>query len=83
MTITLTPQELETVYLALNNYSLSYIRMSRTWANLKPNGPDAAEQKPRDPREVRRNWIALLIGIPAFIGAILLIVYLFRTITSA
>ncbi|MBR0425096.1 MAG: hypothetical protein IJK01_03125 [Clostridia bacterium] len=45
--------------------------------------PDAAEQKPRDPREVRRNWIALLIGIPAFIGAILLIVYLFRTITSA
>lgn len=45
MTITLTPQELETVYLALNNYSLSYIRMSRTWANLKPNGPDAAEQK--------------------------------------
>lgn len=45
MTITLTPQELETVYLALNNYSLSYIRMSRTWANLKQNGPDAAEQK--------------------------------------
>lgn len=45
MTITLTPQELETVYLALNNYSLSYIRMSRTWATLKPNGPDAAEQK--------------------------------------
>lgn len=45
MTITLTPQELETVYLALNNYSLSYIRRSRTWANLKPNGPDAAEQK--------------------------------------
>ena len=43
--------------------------------------PEAAEQKPRDAREVRRNWIALLIGIPAFIGAIMLIVYLFRNFT--
>ena len=42
--------------------------------------PSAEEQRPRDPAEVRRNWIALLIGIPAFIGAIMLIVYLFRTI---
>ena len=25
--------------------------------------PEAMEQRPRDPREVRRNWIALLIGI--------------------
>ena len=38
--------------------------------------PEAMEQRPRDPREVRRNWIALLIGIPAFIGAIILIVFL-------
>lgn len=44
--------------------------------------PGETEQAPADPCEVRRNWIALLIGIPAFIGAIVLIVYLFRTITA-
>lgn len=31
MTLTLTPQEFETVYLALNNYSLEYIRKSASW----------------------------------------------------
>ncbi len=40
------------------------------------------EQAPADSRTVRRQWIALLIGIPAFILAIILIVYLFRTITT-
>lgn len=44
MTLTLTPEELETVYLALNNYSLSYMRMSTTWGRMKPNGPDYAEK---------------------------------------
>lgn len=45
MTLTLTPEEMEMVYLALNNYSLSYIRMSTTWGRTKPYGPDYAEQK--------------------------------------
>jgi len=36
---------MEMVYLALNNYSLAYIRRSRTWGNMKPYGPDAEEQK--------------------------------------
>ena len=44
--------------------------------------PEESEQTPADARTVRRNWIALLIGIPAFICAIMLIVYLFRTITA-
>lgn len=47
-----------------------------------PPEPQETEQKPADARAVRRQWIALLIGIPAFIGAIMLIVYLFRTITA-
>ena len=47
-----------------------------------PPNPQETEQEPADPRMVRHQWIALLIGIPAFIGAIMLIVYLFRTITA-
>ncbi len=31
-TITLTPQEIEMVYFALNDYSLKYIHASTTWA---------------------------------------------------
>ena len=43
-TITLTPQELETVYLALNEYSLKYIHASNTWAR-NPFQKDYAHQK--------------------------------------
>lgn len=48
---------------------------------ILPPEQQEAEQAPADSRTVRRQWIALLIGIPAFIFAIMLIVYLFRTIT--
>lgn len=48
MTLELTPQEMETVFLALNNYSLHFVRQSRTWGNMKPNGPDAEEQKAKE-----------------------------------
>ena len=41
-----------------------------------------AEQESADGKTVRRQWIALLVGIPLFILAILLIVFLFRTITA-
>ena len=32
MTLTLTPDEIEIVYFALNDYSLKYIHASNTWA---------------------------------------------------
>ena len=32
MTLTLTPDEIEMVYFALNDYSLKYIHASNTWA---------------------------------------------------
>ena len=31
MTLTLTPEEVEMVYFALNEYSIKYIHASRTW----------------------------------------------------
>ena len=31
MTLTLTPEEVEMVYFALNDYSLKYIHASQTW----------------------------------------------------
>ena len=34
-------------------------------------------------RERRRAWIELCVGIPAFIGAIYLIIYLIRTFRGA
>ena len=40
------------------------------------------EQPPADHKTVRRQWIALLIGIPLFILAIMAIIYLFQTITK-
>lgn len=43
-TITLNTQELETVYLALNQYSLHYIRLSETWAR-NPFQKDYAHQQ--------------------------------------
>ena len=45
MTLTLTPEEIEIVYFALNDYSLKYMNASHTWGNMKPYGPDYAEQK--------------------------------------
>ena len=42
---------------------------------------EKTEQKQADPKEVRRNWIALIVGIPLFIGVIMLIVYLFQNLT--
>ena len=44
--------------------------------------PAETEQRPREKAEVRRNWISILIGVPLFIAAIMLIVYLFHTITA-
>ena len=39
---------------------------------------EETEKKQADPGEVRRNWIALIIGIPVFIGVIMLVIYLFH-----
>lgn len=47
-----------------------------------PPEPQETEQIPAEGKTVKRQWISLLIGIPAFILAIWLIVYLFRTITA-
>ena len=43
-TITLTPQELEMVYFALNAYSLKYIHASDTWGR-DPIQKDYAHQR--------------------------------------
>ncbi len=43
MTLTLTPEEIEMVYFALNDYSLKYIHASDTWA--KSYKKDYAHQK--------------------------------------
>lgn len=43
-TISLTPQELETVYLALNSYALMYIHASNTWGR-NPFQKDYAHQR--------------------------------------
>ena len=44
-TLTLTPQEAEMVYFALNDYSLKYIHASRTWGNPQVYGKDYAQEK--------------------------------------
>ena len=44
-TLTLTPQEAEMVYFALNDYSLKYIHASQTWGNLSAYGKDYAHEK--------------------------------------
>ena len=46
MTITLTPEEVELVYFALNDYSLKYMNASRTWARSaeKDYAHEKAEQ---------------------------------------
>ena len=43
MTLTLTPEEVEIVYFALNDYSLKYIHASRTWG--KSAQKDYAHEK--------------------------------------
>lgn len=45
MTLTLTPEEVEMVYFALNDYSLKYIHASRTWGNTAVYGKDYAHEK--------------------------------------
>lgn len=40
--------------------------------------PKEEEAAPADKREVRRDWIMLIVGIPLFIGAIYLIISLIR-----
>ncbi len=49
---------------------------------IVPPESQTEEQAPADKQTVKRQWLALLIGIPAFILVIMLIVYLFRTITA-
>ena len=44
-TLTLTPQEAEMVYFALNDYSLKYIHASHTWGNTQVYGKDYAHEK--------------------------------------
>ena len=39
-------------------------------------------QAPADQKTVRRQWIGLLIGIPAFILVIMAVIYLFQSITK-
>jgi hypothetical protein len=45
MTLTLTPEEIEIVFFALEDYKLKYMSASRTWGRMKPYGSDYAEQK--------------------------------------
>lgn len=44
--------------------------------------PPETEQPPADRASVHRQWIAILIGVPAFILAIMLAAYLYRAIIS-
>lgn len=45
-----------------------------------PEGADAGEEPVPDKNAVRRDWLWIVIGVPALICAVYLIVYLIKTL---